>query len=590
MNFASLVLTARGQWTAALAILQQVATEVLAAQNHQDLLFIQRNIGGLLLEQGDWAGYQKNLLAVEATRAQMEMVDERIQAGLSYDGVLSAVGEGRFADAVALLTDGEKMSIVQSSPLLRILFTTASVWLRRRQGDCAAAVQQADAVLSTPTEFLYFEARLGLERDIAAMLAAPATGDLREFQLSPQCYTLISLRARADLVRLQMLLAICRRRQGNLRWRRLARRVVAAGETPLYARLLTTRDPELAAEFWKILLVEGMAREKSSAALREIGQSAPLLPLLNHPHEDVRRQAAILLAQIGHEEAMPRLASAIAAEADRSTHKVMQSALDSLESLPPPPLSVRVMGEFLLQRGERIYRTGDFHRPIVARLLQYFVVHTGGPIPRDRILEDLWPEGAPEKTVVTLRTLNSHLRSLLDPYMRPRGPNRYIVVERDNFHFDPYGVVDSDLARFTTQMEQALALNDLDASRLASLEAILADYAPLLPDLPYTDWLLEPRRRLEDLYLEGALRLAEGYLSQRDWRQSQRWLRNVLQVAPWQEQAWQMLMRVHARQGQRGLALKAYHEAKMAMERNLGAAPGELTTWLYERLQADEPV
>ncbi|MBI1295609.1 hypothetical protein GC175_11710 [bacterium] len=590
VNFSSLVLTARGQWAAALAVLRQVATEVSAAQNHQDLLLIQRNIGGLLLEQGDWAGYQENLLAVAATRAQMEMVDERIQAGLHYDGVLSAVGEGRFADAVAMLADGEKIPIVQSSPLLRILFATATVWLSRRQGDYAAAMQQADAVLAAATEFLYYEARLGLERDIAAMLAALATGDLREFQLSPQTCTLLSLRARADLMRLKMLLTIYHWRQGNLRWRRLVRRVLAAGEAPLYAQLLTTRDPELAAEFWKILLVEKVETEKSTAALREIGQSAPLLPLLDHPREDVRSQAAILLAQIGHEQAMPRLAAAIATESDRSTQKVMQRALDNLESLPPPPLCVQVMGEFRLQRGERRYRTGDFHRPIVARLLQYFVVHAERSIPRDRILEDLWPEGEPEKTVVTLRTLNSHLRSLLDPYMRPRGPNRYIVVERDNYRFDPYGVIDCDLRRFTTKVEQALAPKDLDASRVALLEAILADYAPLLPELPYADWLLEPRRRLEDLYLDGALRLADGYLSQRNWQQSRRWLRTVLHIAPWLEQAWQMLMRTYAREGRRGLALMAYQEAKMALERNLGAAPGELTTWLYARVQADEPI
>ncbi|MBX2999924.1 MAG: hypothetical protein KF893_15490 [Caldilineaceae bacterium] len=590
VNFASLVLAARGQRAAALTILQRVAEEVAAAQNHQDRLLILRNIGNLLLDQGDWAGQRENLAAMETIMAQMETVDERILVSLHYDRALLAVGEGRFAEAAAILTEGEKRPIVRSSPLLRILFATATVWLQRRQKHFSDAIRQADAVLATPSEFPYFRARLALERDIAAVLAALAAGDLRGFHLSPQTRALISLRARAELVRMQMLLAILYWRQGKARWRRLARRVVVAGDAPLYARLLTTRDPELAAEFWKILLVEGLEVEKSTAALREIGQSLPLLALLQHKSERVRRQTAILLAEIGQEEAMPLLATAVAAESDRSTQEAMQTALNTLESLPPPPLYIRLMGEFHLQRGEKSYVTGDFHRPIVARLLQYFVLYKERPIPRDRILEDLWPEGDPAQTVVTLRTLNSHLRTLLDPYMRPRGPNRYIVAERDNYRFDPYGVVDSDLAHFTTQVEQTLALSTLDDDRLASLEGILAGYAPLLPDLPYADWLLEPRQRLEDLYLEGANCLAEGYLAQRDWQRSQRWLRRALQIAPWLEQAWQMLMRVHARQGQRGLALKTYHEAAAALERELGVAPGELTTWLYQRIQADEPI
>ncbi|MBK8986617.1 MAG: winged helix-turn-helix domain-containing protein [Chloroflexi bacterium] len=590
VNFASLVLAARGQRASAHAMLTTALHEVAAQNNFQDLLLIRRNLGHLLLDQGDWAGQRENLTALEAIVAQAELVDERIQWSLQHDRGLLAVGDGRFAAAAALFTAGRESPEVQESPLLRTLFGAAMVWLHRRQGQYQSAIQLADKLLAVRTEFPYYEGRLALERDIAALLSALADGDLEGFQLTPQTRALIPMRARAELVRLRMMLAIICWRQSNPRWRRLARRVLVEGERPLYGQLLTTRDPELAAAFWKILLVEGLEPARTDAALRQIGQSSSLLPLLRYQDGFVRGRAATLLAQIGQEEAMPALATAVAAETNKEIKKGLHTALTRLESLPPPPLHLCLMGDFRAQRGEDALRAEDFHRPIVARLLQYFALHAGQPIPRDQILEDLWPDGDPEKTAVSFRTINSHLRSALDPFMRPRGPNRYIVVERDVYRFDPYSVVGSDVAQFTRQVDQALAAGDLDDDGLDALSDALAGYAPLLPDLPYADWLLEPRQQLEDLYLEGCLCAAEAYLSRRQWVQSQTWLRRGLQVAPWLEKAWQMLMRAYARQGHRTLALKAYQEAVAALERELGVGPSELTLWLVGKVQNDEPI
>jgi DNA-binding SARP family transcriptional activator len=61
-------------------------------------------------------------------------------------------------------------------------------------------------------------------------------------------------------------------------------------------------------------------------------------------------------------------------------------------------------------------------------------------------------------------------------------------------------------------------------------------------------------------------------------------------MAPWLEKGWQLLMRLHARQGQRALALKAYQDAMAAVERELGARPSELTVWLGRKLESDEPI
>jgi ATP/maltotriose-dependent transcriptional regulator MalT len=590
VNFAALVLAAQGRRAAARQALTAALEQVAAQNNFQDMILIRRNLGHLLIDQGDWAGQRENLAALADILAQVELVDERIGWILQHDRALLAVADGRFTAAESLLSQANQSPDAMTSPLPRILFATAQSWLYRRQGQYWQAIQLADAALAGGSEFPYYEGRLALERDIAALLAGLAEGNLDSFQFSPQSRALIPMRARAELVRLRMALALVCWRQGCPRWRRLAARVLAEGKRPLYQNLLTHRDPELAAAFWQILLIEEIKPEQTDAALREIGQSQPLLPLLRHPAARTRRRAAETLAQIGYEETMPALATAVAAEPDKATQAALQNALHKLESRPPPPLYIRLMGDFRMERSGRIYQTEDFHRPVVARLLQYFVLHAGQPIPRDRILEDLWPGGEPEKTAVTFRTLNSHLRSALDPFMRQRGPNRYIVVERDNYRFDPYGVVTNDAQRFAQQVEAGLRGGEPDDASLQALDQVLQGYAPLLTDLPYADWLLEPRQRLEDLYLEGCLHVAEAYLSRRQWEAGQAWLRRALQTAPWLERGWQLLMRLYARQGQRALALKAYQDAVTALERELGVRPSELTIWLGQKIESEEPI
>jgi ATP/maltotriose-dependent transcriptional regulator MalT len=316
VNF-TLVLAARGQWGEAHALLAAALDEANAQNNFQDAALIRRGLGHLLMEQGDWAGQRQNLAALDAILAQVELVDERISWILQHDRALLAVADGRFTEAESLLRQASQSPDAMASPLIRLLFTTAQVWLYRRQGAYEAAIQLADGALAEPIEFPYHEGRLALERDVAALLAALAAGNLNDFQFAPQTRALIPMHARAELVRLRMALALVCWRQGNPRWRRLVKRVLAEGKRPFYPHLLTARDPELAAEFWKILLIEGIEPERTDAALQEVGRVGPLLPLLEHEDGAVRRRAASLLARIGAEETMPALATAVAAKRTR---------------------------------------------------------------------------------------------------------------------------------------------------------------------------------------------------------------------------------------------------------------------------------
>ena len=90
------------------------------------------------------------------------------------------------------------------------------------------------------------------------------------------------------------------------------------------------------------------------------------------------------------------------------------------------------------------------------RLFQYFAIHAGVSLAKGRILDDLWPETDPVKAWTTFRTIYSRLRKLLEPHMRPKGANRYIVLAGDAYIFDPEGQASIDLLHFQQLVSQAL--------------------------------------------------------------------------------------------------------------------------------------
>jgi DNA-binding SARP family transcriptional activator len=140
-------------------------------------------------------------------------------------------------------------------------------------------------------------------------------------------------------------------------------------------------------------------------------------------------------------------------------------------------------------------------------------------------------------------------------------------------------------------VRQALAAESEDVPPLpGELLAELGRWQPLLPGMPYVEWLIGPREEQRTLYIEGCLYVARAYLLRGALREAGEWGRRALAQAPWLEEGYQILMRSHARLGERTLALKVYGDAQAALERELGVTPSPLTEWLAERLRQGEEI
>ena len=486
-----------------------------------------------------------------------------------------------------------------------ICIETARAWLERRHKNYAGTIEIVDSALKNVWPSKLYRGILGLEREIAYFFGTAeqqpkSVNDGEEWRL------LINLRARPWLVRLRALLALRCHRAGNPRWRRHINAVLRSRTRFGYEKLLITREPDLGAHFWALCVAEGSETEFATVALKEIGQIEPITNLLAaqsparklleiERSRDWEIRLIDALVAIGKETAIPVLMDRLEGEKDKTVVAALEAALDQLESAPPPKLEITLLGGFQVKSDGIVIDDAVWQRPAAKRLFQYFALHHGESLTRDRILDDLWPSSDPQQARASFRTITSWLRKAIEPYLRAKAPSRYLSLKGDMYCFNPLRnaeLVAIDVETFEQTIKGILvAVEAQDVPSLpADLLLQLSLWQPLLPDLQYESWTLEARERVQESYVQGCLYVATSLLVLDRPAEAMPWAERAIKTAPWLEEGYQALMRAHARLGQRTLALKTYADCVAALKRELDVPPSRRTEWIAKRLRTDEEV
>ena len=540
----------------------------------------------LYAETGAWKKMQPFLEQIEQLVPTVEAMDRTSNFWRFWLWALAFIGTGAWDDAEEALAQAASQTADRPDRLLYLAQLRA--WLARRRGSPHEAVRVAEEALAQPWDAPLARALVALERDIAATDAFPEPPPLH-----PETRFLMRARALPSLIRLRALLAWRCHREGRPEARRHLRALLGVlRRFPRLRSVLTDRDPDLGAHLWRLALLLGEDEEMVVEAWGCIGQVAALSDLLAAPDPDVRRRTAAALAATRREEVMPLLYAALKQERHRHVRGDLNQALEQLEAQPPPRLQVHFFGEFRVWRGEAEIPADAWPRPAVVRLFQYFIVHRRHPLTRDKIIADLWPNLPPKKAQQTLRRLLSWLRQVLEPYMRPKGPFRYVRVSWNVYTFDPHNVVWVDAEHFEHVVRRTLRqAEQTDVPSLPDdLLTLLKAWKPPVGVAPYEDWWLRWAERWQQVYVDGCLYVAEACLVRREERQAVEWSDRALAMAPWLEIAYQVKMRALARLGRRAEAMMVYEEACAILQQELGMPPSDLTTWLAERLRRGEDI
>ena len=251
--------------------------------------------------------------------------------------------------------------------------------------------------------------------------------------------------------------------------------------------------------------------------------------------------------------------------------EVAAGLLRAVAAPPRDPVRIQALGGFRVLRAGEPVPVQDWQSRKARELLKVLVARRGHAVPREALMEALWPDEDPARLSNRLSVALSTVRTVLDPQRR-YASDRFLQADKHIVGLDhvPIDVEEflaaaaAGLDRFT-RGEQTEAL-----SLLASAETTYT--GDFLEDDPYEDWAVSLREEARAVYLAVARTLARTAATAGNHDLAVRYHLRILERDAYDEEAHLGLVATLAAAGRHGEARRRYRIYGQKMD-ELGVEP-----------------
>jgi DNA-binding SARP family transcriptional activator len=244
---------------------------------------------------------------------------------------------------------------------------------------------------------------------------------------------------------------------------------------------------------------------------------------------------------------------------------------------------IQLLGSFHLTKAGRSVSTrgGGKTETFLARL----ALHPGRLVPRDVLLDMLWPDADAAAAGQSLNTLVYSLHKLLGdalggatPVLHAEGAYRLNLeagVSVDVWYLERLGEAGDTCAR-AGDREGCIALYERGIQLYRGDLCISQDLQAIVE-----------RERLRNLYLSMLARLADYAFEDHEYSRSLGHALRLLSCEPIREDAHRLAMRCYVRRGERAQAMRQFRLCSEMLRREFDANPEPATTALFEHVRND---
>ena len=272
-----------------------------------------------------------------------------------------------------------------------------------------------------------------------------------------------------------------------------------------------------------------------------------------------------------------------------SNAKIKKNARNILKSIHQanlPVLRVRSLNGFSVSRGEDVITEKEWEGNLLKKLLKIIIAYGFERVPKDLIMEDLWPNEKKTTSETNFKVNLHRLRKLLEPSMIKEFGSSYIHL-KDNFISLDERLWQLDIVDFMDLKEKAeIAESQGNMNKaIACLKDALKVYRnDFLADDLYIEAIRSKREAYRRQYLSTLYRLAEIYEKRGALKKAAPFYKEIVAVDPFSEAACQKLMLNCFNRGKRNEAIRVYEKFKENVRTDMDSEPDELTVSIYRKI------
>jgi DNA-binding SARP family transcriptional activator len=253
-----------------------------------------------------------------------------------------------------------------------------------------------------------------------------------------------------------------------------------------------------------------------------------------------------------------------------------------------PGIRIETLGEFNIFCGNKVLDKKAFEgaRPVL--LLKSIVLHGSRDIPKEILIDDLWPDATAKAGNKNFKINLHRLRKAIEPNPKKEFGYSYILHRAGLISLDPQLVV-VDADEFIAYGAKAMAL-ERDNRPVTALEfynrATRIYKGDYFCEEPYMEWIARKRDLFRIKFMELVQKKAMLHedLDEID-RAIETW-NFILTFDPCFETAYQNLMILHADAGRQKKALGIFDQCRLVLEKEMGSGPDKETLTIYEQIKS----
>lgn len=259
---------------------------------------------------------------------------------------------------------------------------------------------------------------------------------------------------------------------------------------------------------------------------------------------------------------------------------------------PSPPSSVfrlefQTLGRFAVRHRDTDLTPELKRRRSCRRLLLFLLANRHRAVPREQIIEALWPDVSPASGANRFHVALSWLRRILEPGLTSGSDSQVIPREEDRYRLATEVChVDADeFTRLASPPLRGLQRRRLSTRQEHALIHATAIYGgDFLEEYPFEMFLEDERACLRELQRLALVRLGDHYRSRRQASRALRYYQEALALDTCFEDVHRRVIFVHLLSGNRAAAVRAWRDCVTVLQDELGVPPGPTTRALARRL------